>query len=126
MNKKKNNFTNDQLLKFYEKMFLIRKFEEKAAQLYGAGKIGGFCHLYIGQEAVVIGILSSINSEDTVITAYRDHGHILARGVDPKLVMSELTGRKDGISKGKGDQCTCSPKLIDFMVDTVSLEHKYL
>ena len=103
MNKKnQNNFTNDQLLKFYEKMFLIRKFEEKAAQLYGAGKIGGFCHLYIGQEAVVIGILSSINSEDTVITAYRDHGHILARGVDPKLVMSELTGRKDGISKGKG------------------------
>ena len=103
MNKKnKNNFTNDQLLKFYEKMYLIRKFEEKAAQLYGAGKIGGFCHLYIGQEAVVIGILSSINSEDTVITAYRDHGHILARGVDPKLVMSELTGRKDGISKGKG------------------------
>ena len=103
MNKKiSNSFSNDQLLKFYEKMFLIRKFEEKAAQLYGAGKIGGFCHLYIGQEAVVIGILSSINSEDTVITAYRDHGHILARGVDPKLVMSELTGRKDGISKGKG------------------------
>ena len=103
MNKKINNsFSHDQLLKFYEKMFLIRKFEEKAAQLYGAGKIGGFCHLYIGQEAVVIGILSSINSEDTVITAYRDHGHILARGVDPKSVMSELTGRKDGISKGKG------------------------
>ena len=103
MNKKiSNSFSNDQLLKFYEKMFLIRKFEEKAAQLYGAGKIGGFCHLYIGQEAVVIGILSSINSEDTVITAYRDHGHILARGVDPKSVMSELTGRKDGISKGKG------------------------
>ena len=103
MNKKINNsFSDDQLLKFYEKMFLIRKFEEKAAQLYGAGKIGGFCHLYIGQEAVVIGILSSINSEDTVITAYRDHGHILARGVDPKSVMSELTGRSDGISKGKG------------------------
>ena len=103
MNKKINNsFSHDQLLKFYEKMFLIRKFEEKAAQLYGAGKIGGFCHLYIGQEAVVIGILSSINSEDTVITAYRDHGHILARGVDPKSVMSELTGRSDGISKGKG------------------------
>ena len=103
MNKKiSNSFSNEQLLKFYEKMFLIRKFEEKAAQLYGAGKIGGCCHLYIGQEAVVIGILSSINSEDTVITAYRDHGHILARGVDPKSVMSELTGRKDGISKGKG------------------------
>ncbi len=103
MNKKINNsFSDDQLLKFYEKMYLIRKFEEKAAQLYGAGKIGGFCHLYIGQEAVVIGILSSINSEDTVITAYRDHGHILARGVNPKSVMSELTGRSDGISKGKG------------------------
>ena len=97
-----NSFTNKELLGFYEKMFLIRKFEEKAGQLYGAGKIGGFCHLYIGQEAVVIGILSSVKSEDTVVTSYRDHGHILARGVDPKLVMAELTGRKDGISKGKG------------------------
>ncbi|RZO87622.1 MAG: pyruvate dehydrogenase (acetyl-transferring) E1 component subunit alpha, partial [alpha proteobacterium HIMB59] len=97
-----NSFSNDELIKFYEKMFLIRKFEEKAGQLYGSGKIGGFCHLYIGQEAVVIGILSSIKSEDTVVTSYRDHGHILARGVDPKLVMAELTGRKDGISKGKG------------------------
>ena len=103
MAKKINNtFSNDELIKFYEKMFLIRKFEEKAGQLYGSGKIGGFCHLYIGQEAVVIGILSSIKSEDTVVTSYRDHGHILARGVDPKLVMAELTGRKDGISKGKG------------------------
>ena len=97
-----NSFSNDELITFYEKMFLIRKFEEKAGQLYGSGKIGGFCHLYIGQEAVVIGILSSIKSEDTVVTSYRDHGHILARGVDPKLVMAELTGRKDGISKGKG------------------------
>ena len=97
-----NSFSNDELTQFYEKMFLIRKFEEKAGQLYGAGKIGGFCHLYIGQEAVVIGILSSVKSEDTVVTSYRDHGHILARGVDPKLIMAELTGRKDGISKGKG------------------------
>ena len=97
-----NSFSNDEMTQFYEKMFLIRKFEEKAGQLYGAGKIGGFCHLYIGQEAVVIGILSSVKSEDTVVTSYRDHGHILARGVDPKLVMAELTGRKDGISKGKG------------------------
>ncbi|MDB3973401.1 pyruvate dehydrogenase (acetyl-transferring) E1 component subunit alpha [Alphaproteobacteria bacterium] len=97
-----NSFSNDELTQFYEKMFLIRKFEEKAGQLYGASKIGGFCHLYIGQEAVVIGILSSVKSEDTVVTSYRDHGHILARGVDPKLVMAELTGRKDGISKGKG------------------------
>ncbi len=103
MTKKINNtFSNEELITFYEKMFLIRKFEEKAGQLYGAGKIGGFCHLYIGQEAVVTGILSSIKSEDTVVTSYRDHGHILARGVDPKLVMAELTGRKDGISKGKG------------------------
>jgi pyruvate dehydrogenase E1 component alpha subunit len=97
-----NSFSNDELTQFYEKMYLIRKFEEKAGQRYGAGKIGGFCHLYIGQEAVVIGILSSVKSEDTVVTSYRDHGHILARGVDPKLVMAELTGRKDGISKGKG------------------------
>jgi len=96
------SFTKKQLLGFYEKMFLIRKFEEKAGQLYGSGAIGGFCHLYIGQEAVVVGILSSINSEDTVVTSYRDHGHIIARGVDPKLVMSELTGRSGGISKGKG------------------------
>jgi pyruvate dehydrogenase E1 component alpha subunit len=97
-----NSFTNDELIYFYEKMFMIRKFEEKAAQLYGSGKIGGFLHLYIGQEAVVVGILSSIKSEDTVVTSYRDHGHIIARGVDPKQVMAELTGRSTGISKGKG------------------------
>ena len=103
-------------------MFLIRKFEEKAGQLYGSGKIGGFYHLYIGQEAVVIGILSSIKSEDTVVTSYRDHGHILARGVDPKLVMAELTGRKDGISKGKGGSMHMfSKKKIDFMVAMVLL-----
>ena len=111
-----NSFSNDELTQFYEKMFLIRKFEEKAGQLYGAGKIGGFCHLYIGQEAVVIGILSSVKSEDTVVTSYRDHGHILARGVDPKLVMAELTGRKDGISKGKGGSMHMFSKKIDFMV----------
>ena len=97
-----NSFSNKELLGFYEKMFLIRKFEEKAGQLYGAGKIGGFCHLYIGQEAVVTGILSSIQSEDTVVTSYRDHGHMLACDMDPKGVMAELTGRKDGYSKGKG------------------------
>ena len=92
----------EDLVAMYKDMLLIRRFEEKAGQLYGMGQIGGFCHLYIGQEAVVIGILSSVKSEDTVVTSYRDHGHILARGVDPKLVMAELTGRKDGISKGKG------------------------
>lgn len=110
-----NSFSNKELLGFYEKMFLIRKFEEKAGQLYGAGKIGGFCHLYIGQEAVVTGILSSIQSEDTVVTSYRDHGHILARGVDPKYVMAELTGRKDGISKGKGGSMHMFNKEVNLM-----------
>ena len=102
LSKSQINYDIDLLKDMYSKMLLIRRFEEKAGQLYGMGKIGGFCHLYIGQEAVVTGILSSIQSEDTVVTSYRDHGHILARGVDPKLVMAELTGRKDGISKGKG------------------------
>ena len=95
-------FSKETYKTWFEQMLLMRKFEEKAGQLYGSGAIGGFCHLYIGQEAVVVGILSSINSEDTVVTSYRDHGHIIARGVDPKLVMSELTGRSGGISKGKG------------------------
>ena len=83
-------------------MLLIRRFEEKAGQLYGMGLIGGFCHLYIGQEAVVTGIQSMQEKQDTVITAYRDHGHMLATGMDPKGVMAELTGRRDGYSKGKG------------------------
>jgi len=119
-------FNKKQLIGFYEKMFLIRKFEEKAGQLYGSGAIGGFCHLYIGQEAVVVGILSSINSEDTVVTSYRDHGHIIARGVDPKLVMSELTGRSGGISKGKGGSMHMFSKKIDFMEVMVLLVLKFL
>lgn len=86
----------------YEQMLLIRRFEEKAGQLYGMGLIAGFCHLYIGQEAVVTGIQSVQKPEDAVITAYRDHGHMLACGMDPKGVMAELTGRRDGLSKGKG------------------------
>jgi pyruvate dehydrogenase E1 component alpha subunit len=89
-------------LKLYEDMLLIRRFEERAAQLYGMGLIGGFCHLYIGQEAVVVGVQSVLTSDDAVITAYRDHGHMLACGMDPKGVMAELTGRVDGFSKGKG------------------------
>lgn len=89
-------------LKFYEDMLLIRRFEERSAQLYGMGLIGGFCHLYIGQEAVVVGVQSVLTPEDTVITAYRDHGHMLACGMDPKGVMAELTGRIGGFSKGKG------------------------
>ena len=90
------------LLRFYREMLLIRRFEEKAGQMYGMGLIGGFCHLYIGQEAVVIGMQSTITPQDCVITSYRDHGHMLASGMDPGGVMAELTGRRDGYSKGKG------------------------
>jgi len=88
--------------KFYRDMLLIRRFEEKAGQLYGMGLIGGFCHLYIGQEAVVTGMQGDVTEADQVITAYRDHGHMLAAGMDPKGVMAELTGRATGYSKGKG------------------------
>ena len=92
----------DLLLKTYRDMLLIRRFEEKAGQLYGMGLIGGFCHLYIGQEAVVVGMQMAIDDGDEVITSYRDHGHMLATGMDPKGVMAELTGRRDGYSRGKG------------------------
>ncbi|MBY0533591.1 MAG: pyruvate dehydrogenase (acetyl-transferring) E1 component subunit alpha, partial [Rickettsiaceae bacterium] len=86
----------------YEKMLLIRRFEEKCGQLYGMGLIGGFCHLYIGQEAVIAGIDLAKDKDDSTITSYRDHGHIIASGIDPKYVMAELTGRASGCSKGKG------------------------
>jgi pyruvate dehydrogenase E1 component alpha subunit len=92
----------DRLLAFYRDMLLIRRFEERAGQLYGMGLIGGFCHLYIGQEAVVVGMQAAIGPEDNVITSYRDHGHMLACGMDPRGVMAELTGRSGGYSKGKG------------------------
>ena len=98
----KNNYDLDLLQNMYKKMLLIRRFEEKAGQLYGMGKIGGFCHLYIGQEAVVVGIQSVQIEGDSVVTSYRDHGHMLACDMDPKGVMAELTGREDGYSKGKG------------------------
>ena len=91
-----------ELLDAYEKMLLIRRFEEKAGQLYGMGLIAGFCHLYIGQEAVVVGMQHCLKNGDEVITSYRDHGHMLACGMDPKGVMAELTGRIGGYSKGKG------------------------
>lgn len=95
--------TKEELLKFYRDMLLIRRFEEKAGQLYGLGLIGGFCHLYIGQEAVAIGLQSALTpGKDSVITGYRDHGHMLAYGIDPNIIMAELTGRAAGISKGKG------------------------
>jgi len=92
----------DVLRKCYRDMLLIRRFEERAGQLYGMGLIGGFCHLYIGQEAVVIGMQAAIEASDALITSYRDHGHMLACGMDPKGVMAELTGRSGGYSRGKG------------------------
>lgn len=92
----------DELKKLYGDMLLIRRFEEKAGQLYGMGLIGGFCHLLIGQEAVVVGVTSQQLEHDSVVTAYRDHGHMLAKGMDPNGVMAELTGRIGGYSRGKG------------------------
>ncbi len=94
--------TRDDLLRAYDDMLLIRRFEEKAGQLYGMGLIGGFCHLYIGQEAVVVGMQGALKDGDEVITSYRDHGHMLATGMEPRGVMAELTGRSGGYSKGKG------------------------
>ena len=98
----KPGLTSEQELSAYRLMLLIRRFEEKAGQLYGMGFIGGFCHLYIGQEAVVVGMQMAIEPGDQVITAYRDHGHMLATGMEPKGVMAELTGRRHGYAKGKG------------------------
>ena len=98
----KQKLNKKSYLKIYKKMLEIRRFEERASQLYGMGHIGGFCHLYIGQEAVVVGVLMTIMENDSVVTTYRDHGHMLARGLDPKKIMAELLGRKDGYCKGKG------------------------
>ncbi|MBN8979966.1 MAG: pyruvate dehydrogenase (acetyl-transferring) E1 component subunit alpha, partial [Rhizobiales bacterium] len=98
----KLSFTKEQDLAAFREMMLIRRFEEKAGQLYGMGAIGGFCHLYIGQEAIVVGMQMALKDGDQVITGYRDHGHMLACGMDPKGVMAELTGRAAGLSKGKG------------------------
>ena len=95
-------FTKEQELAAYREMLLIRRFEEKAGQLYGMGLIGGFCHLYIGQEAVVVGMQMALKEGDQVITGYRDHGHMLATGMEARGVMAELTGRRNGYSKGKG------------------------
>ena len=95
-------FSKEQDLSAYQTMLTIRRFEEKAGQMYGMGLIGGFCHLYIGQEAVVVGMQMALKKGDQVITGYRDHGHMIACGLDPKGVMAELTGRAHGLSKGKG------------------------
>ncbi|NIZ10793.1 pyruvate dehydrogenase (acetyl-transferring) E1 component subunit alpha [Pseudooceanicola sp. HF7] len=98
----KPNVSADELKTYYHDMLLIRRFEEKAGQLYGMGLIGGFCHLYIGQEAVVVGLEAAADEGDKRVTSYRDHGHMLACGMDPNGVMAELTGREGGYSKGKG------------------------
>ena len=99
---KKSNTSSEDLKKYYSDMLLIRRFEEKAGQLYGMGLIGGFCHLYIGQEAVVVGLEACTKEGDSRITTYRDHGHMLACGMEANGVMAELTGRSDGYSRGKG------------------------
>ncbi|MAS44743.1 pyruvate dehydrogenase E1 component alpha subunit [Albimonas donghaensis] len=99
---RKPNASKEELLGYYRDMLLIRRFEEKAGQLYGMGLIGGFCHLYIGQEAVVVGVEAAAKEGDQRITTYRDHGHMLACGMDPDGVMAELTGREGGYSRGKG------------------------
>jgi pyruvate dehydrogenase E1 component alpha subunit len=92
----------DELLGYYRNMLLIRRFEERAGQLYGMGLIGGFCHLYIGQEAIAVGMEAAKKPGDQIVTGYRDHGHMLAAGMDPKSVMAELTGRAAGAARGKG------------------------
>src|SRR5882762_6746057 len=98
----KPHVTADALKRYYADMLLIRRFEERAGQMYGMGLIGGFCHLYIGQEAVVVGMQDALEEGDSIVTSYRDHGHMLAFGMDPKGVMAELTGRRGGYSHGKG------------------------
>jgi len=101
--------STDELLKLYRTMLLIRRFEERAGQLYGMGLIGGFCHLYIGQEAVVVGMQAALVKGDTVVTSYRDHGHMLACDMDPRGVMAELTGRSGRLFEGqRAARCTCS------------------
>jgi pyruvate dehydrogenase E1 component alpha subunit len=106
--------TQAEMLRFYREMLLIRRFEEKAGQLYGLGLVGGFCHLYIGQEAVAVGLQTALDKTDSVITGYRDHGHMLLCGIDPRVVMAELTGRAAGISRGKGGS-----------MHMFSVEHKF-
>ena len=109
-----SNVSADELKAYYRDMLLIRRFEEKAGQLYGMGLIGGFCHLYIGQEAVVVGLEAAAEEGDKRITSYRDHGHMLACGMDPNGVMAELTGREGGYSKGKGGSMHMFSKEKDF------------
>ena len=118
--KRRVDISELQITSFYQQMLLIRRFEEKAGQLYGMGHIGGFCHLYIGQEAVVVGVLMTIEKNDSVVTTYRDHGHMIARGLDPKKIMSELTGRVTGYSAGKGGSMHMFSKKNNFYGDYIN------
>ena len=104
----------EELRTYYREMLLIRRFEEKAGQLYGMGLIGGFCHLYIGQEAVAVGIQHALKEGDSVITGYRDHGHMLVCDMDPRRVMAELTGRSTATPRARAARCTCSPATSGF------------
>jgi pyruvate dehydrogenase E1 component alpha subunit len=106
---------NETLIDLYRQMLLIRRFEEKSAEVYSAGKIGGFCHLYIGQEAVAVGALSAIRKDDYVLTSYREHGHALAKGMSPESVMAELYGKATGCSKGKGGSMHMFNKDVNFL-----------
>lgn len=110
----KGKYSKETYMTWYESMYLMRKFEEKAGQLYGQQKIRGFCHLYIGQEACVAGAVSALTKEDSWITAYRDHAHPLALGTDPKKIMAELYGKETGVSKGKGGSMHMFDKEVNF------------
>lgn len=113
--KKSSDFSKDQYMEWFRSMQLMRRFEEKAGQLYGQQKIRGFCHLYIGQEACASGAVSALEKDDKWITAYRDHGHPLALGTDPGRVMAELYGKATGVSKGKGGSMHMFDKEVNFM-----------
>jgi len=115
VNKKNQKFSKDTYLNWYESMLLMRRFEEKAGQLYTMQKFGGFCHLYIGQEAIVAGTMSAVKKDDKHMTAYRDHAHPLGLGMDPKYVMAELYGKATGCSKGKGGSMHMFDKSRNFM-----------
>ena len=115
---RKNDYidlSHQQLIAMYKKMLLIRRFEERCSQEYGKGKISGFCHLYIGQEAVAVGTISALNNKDFIYASYRDHGQALARGMDPKLIMAELFGKHSGITKGVGGSMHLIDSEINFM-----------
>lgn len=109
------NLERDELIKLYHQMLLIRRFEEKCAEAYSMGKIGGFCHLYIGQEAVAVGSISAIRQDDYVLTSYREHGHAIAKGISPDAIMAELFGKSTGCSKGKGGSMHLFDKNVNFL-----------